>query len=94
MTVGQTSTASNQRQNRSGKQQIHVTPQRVVSLAQDLVRTKSPLWFESDVARFLAAYLHGIGLEAEWQPVPLVAGRPLPAGADGTPVPNCYCAGT
>lgn len=59
----------------SREQPVQVASHRVVGLAQNLVRIKSPLWAESDVARFLMAYLQGIGLDTELQAVPLALGQ-------------------
>ena len=50
-------------------------PPRVISLAQSLIRIPSPLWGETEVARFLAAYLQGCGLHVELQLIETGSGR-------------------
>ena len=53
---------------------ISINPNRLIALAQNLIRIPSLLWEESDAARFLDAYLHGVGFNSTLQEVPLAEG--------------------
>jgi acetylornithine deacetylase/succinyl-diaminopimelate desuccinylase-like protein len=48
-----------------------IQSERVTRLAQSLVRIPSPLFEEQDAAKYLAAYLEGVGLNVDLQEVPI-----------------------
>ncbi len=56
-------------------QDIRINPNRLVNLAQKLIRIPSPLWAETAAARFLDAYLQGVGLDSTLQAVPTPGGH-------------------
>lgn len=55
--------------------QVTINTTRLIELAQSLIRIPSLLGQETAVARFLAAYLLGLGLEVTLQAVPFPAGQ-------------------
>lgn len=54
---------------------LTINPERVIRLAQNLIQIPSPLFSEQEVARFLFAYLQGIGFDVVLQEVPLADNR-------------------
>jgi acetylornithine deacetylase len=53
----------------------HVDPAEVVRLTQQLIAIPSPVWGESDVARWIAKWFTARGFAADLQTIPLSGGR-------------------